>query len=130
MGVVLLDTTVLVDALRGRPVVDRLRRLRSQRDTAATTAINVEEIYRGMRAREASAVRLLFSGLYVLPIAAADAERAGQWRRTFAEKGTTLSQADCLIAAVAVGVSAVLATGNVKDFPMPDLVVEHWPVGG
>ena len=24
---------------------------------------------------------------------------------------------------------ARLATGNVKDFPMPDLVVEHWQVG-
>lgn len=129
MGVVLLDTTVLVDALRGRPVVDRLRGLRSRRDTPATTAINVEEVYRGMRDSEAPAVRLLFSGLYVLPIAATDAERAGRWRRAFSEQGTTLSQADCLIAAVAVGIGAVLATGNPKDFPMIGLVVEHWPVG-
>lgn len=129
MGVVLLDTTVLVDALRGRPVVERLRQLRSRRDTPATTAINVEEIYRGMRDAESGAIRVLFSGLSVLPITAVDAERAGQWRRGFAAQGITLRQADCLVAAVAVGVGATLATGNSKDFPMGGLVVEHWPVG-
>jgi len=44
-------------------------------------------------------------------------------------RGVTLAQADCLIAAAAVGVGARLATGNRKDFPMPELSVEHWPVG-
>jgi hypothetical protein len=24
---------------------------------------------------------------------------------------------------------ATLATGNPKDFPMPELKIEHWPVG-
>jgi predicted nucleic acid-binding protein len=41
----------------------------------------------------------------------------------------TLHQADCLIAAAAVGVGSSLVTGNPKDFPMPDLTVIHWPVG-
>jgi predicted nucleic acid-binding protein len=40
-----------------------------------------------------------------------------------------LSQADCLIAAAAVGVGARLASGNPKHFPMPGLTVEPWPVG-
>ena len=56
-------------------------------------------------------------------------ERAGQWRRDYAAKGITLSQADCLVAASAVTVGARLATGNPKDFPMTELVVEHWPSG-
>jgi len=43
--------------------------------------------------------------------------------------GTTLTQADCLIAAVALGVGTRLATGNPKDSPMAELDVEHWPVG-
>jgi hypothetical protein len=29
----------------------------------------------------------------------------------------------------AVGVGARLVTGNPNDFPMHELVVEHWPVG-
>lgn len=55
---------------------------------------------------------------------------AGTWRRDYAEAGTTLHQADCLIAAAALGIDASLATGNPDDFPMPELTVEHWPVGG
>ncbi|HVF76170.1 MAG TPA: hypothetical protein VM938_14125 [Acidimicrobiales bacterium] len=47
--------------------------------------------------------------------------------REFAERGVTLHQADCLIAAAAVGVGAGLATANIDDFPMPELAVEHWP---
>jgi predicted nucleic acid-binding protein len=41
-----------------------------------------------------------------------------------------LSQADCLVAAAAIGIGARLATGNRKDFPMRELTVEEWPAGG
>ncbi|MGH3575840.1 MAG: hypothetical protein ACRDRD_14560 [Pseudonocardiaceae bacterium] len=41
----------------------------------------------------------------------------------------TLHQADCLIGAVTVGIGARLATGNIEDFPMPQLTVEEWPPG-
>jgi hypothetical protein len=43
--------------------------------------------------------------------------------------GCCSTQADCLIAAAAIGVGARLATGNPKHFPMPELDVEHWLVG-
>ena len=64
------------------------------------------------------------------PIGRSEGELAGGWRRDHAARGITLSQADCLIAAAAVAVSAVLATANPKDFPMTEVAVEHWPVGG
>jgi hypothetical protein len=54
---------------------------------------------------------------------------AGRWRRDFAAKGVTLSQADCLVAAAALSVGATLATGNPRDFPMRELAVEEWPAG-
>ncbi len=60
---------------------------------------------------------------------AAEGERAGVWRRAHAERGITLHQADCLIAAAAVGIGARLATGNPDDFPMEEVDVELWPVG-
>jgi predicted nucleic acid-binding protein len=124
-----LDTTVLIDALRGRPAADRLRELIAARTVLATTAINAEEIVRGLRPSEAKSAHALFNGLRVLPVRREDAELAGTWRREFAARGITLHQADCLIAATAVGVSARLATGNVKDFPMDGLALEEWPVG-
>ncbi|MGH3812419.1 MAG: type II toxin-antitoxin system VapC family toxin [Pseudonocardiaceae bacterium] len=65
----------------------------------------------------------------VLPVREADARRAGAWRREHAARGVTLHQADCLIAAVTAGIGARLATGNVKDFPMPEVTVEEWPPG-
>lgn len=92
-------------------------------------AINVEELWRGAKEAEEPSLRRLLDSLRIAPLGKQEGELAGRWRRGFAERGTTLSQADCLVAAAAVGVHAHLATGNPKDFPMPELVVEHWRVG-
>ncbi len=62
-----LDSTVLIDHLRGRPAVVRLAALRQAGDVPATTAINVEEIIRGLRPTEERAAAELFTGLVVLP---------------------------------------------------------------
>ena len=129
MALVLLDTTVLIDVLRGRPAGQRLVQLRTGRDQPATTAINVEEIVRGVRVAEEAAVARLFDGLLLLDVGRREAERAGAWRRKHAAAGRTLAQADCLIAACAATAGARLATGNPKDFPMLGDAVEHWPVG-
>jgi predicted nucleic acid-binding protein len=126
---VLLDTTVLIDALRGRPAAARVLRLRSAGDVPWVCAINVEEIHRGIRAGEKQTVRRLLEALRVAPLGRDEGERAGAWRREYATLGVTLSQADCLIAAAAVSVNATLATGNPRDFPMAEVEVEHWPVG-
>ncbi len=124
-----LDSTVLIDYLRGRPVVARVRSLRSSGDVPATTAVNVEEVVRGLGPTEVHLARRLFRGLVVLEIDQAVGWRAGLWRQAFAVSGTTLAQADCLIAAAAVHHQGVLCTGNPTDFPMADLTVQHWVVG-
>jgi predicted nucleic acid-binding protein len=129
MPPLLLDTTVLIDALRGKEAADRLRALRSVSEPPYVCAINVEELRRGARRGEEPANRRLLRGLRVVALGLEQGERAGQWRRDYAAKGITLSQADCLVAASAVTVGARLATGNPKDFPMPELVVEHWRSG-
>lgn len=124
-----LDSTVLIDFLRGRPAVERVAALRATGDVPATTPINVEEIVRGLRADETFAAERLFRGLVVLPIDARAGWQAGTWRRDYAARGVTLWQADCLIAATALVHAATLVTGNAKDFPMDEVEVEHWPVG-
>lgn len=130
MGAVLLDTTVLIDLLRGRPqAAERLRALRTAGDRPYVCAINVEEVERGARVGEVGAVTRLLEGLQVAQLGRAEGSRAGRWRREHAARGITLSQADCLVASAAVGIGARLATGNPRDFPMPDLVIDHWPVG-
>lgn len=125
----LLDSTVLIDYLRGRPAVQRVRALHEAGETVVTSAINAEEIVRGLREPEQEAARALFAGLAVLPVTERDAWRAGTWRREHAARGRALWPADCLIAAAALHAGARLATGNPKDFPMLPGQVEHWPVG-
>lgn len=126
---VLLDTTVLIDYLRGKPAVERVNGLLARGDTLCTSPVNVEEIFRGLRVTETGAVEQLFDGLRIVPILRAEGRKAGEWRRYFATQGVTISQADCLIAAAAHTADAVLATGNPRHFPMREVKVEHWPVG-
>ncbi len=129
MGAVLLDTTVLIDALRGRgDAAGRILDLRRRGDRPYVCAVNVEEVYRGLRPAEHERARLLIDALHEAPLGVPEGRTAGAWRRRFASRGRTLSQADCLIAAAAHATGARLATGNPKDFPMREVDVEHWPV--
>ena len=129
MARILLDSTVLIDALRGRSAAERLRLMRRDGDEPWVCAISVEEIWRGLRGSEETSAGKLFRGLRVAPLGLTEGQRAGVWRREYASRGVSLHQADCLIAAAAVGVRAKLATGNPKDFPMAGLAVDHWPIG-
>ena len=129
MARLLLDTTVLIDALRGRPAATRLAGLRRTGTEPWACAISVEEIWRGLRSGEEPQARRLFNGLRLAPLGVAEGMRAGMWRRSFASRGVTLHQADCLVAAAAAGIGAALATANVGDFPMLGIDVRHWPAG-
>ncbi len=129
MARLLLDSTVLIDALRGRPAAARLAALRRTGTEPWACVISVEEIWRGLRVGEETIARRLFNGLRLAPLGVAEGIRAGAWRQTFARRGVTLHQADCLIAAAAAGVNAALATANVDDFPMTEISVQHWPAG-
>ena len=130
MAPVLLDTTVLIDLLRGRPgAISRLHGLRERGDTPYVCAINVEEVTRGVRAIEEPAADQLVNAMGVAPLGIAEGWVAGEWRRQQASSGRTLSQADCLVAAAAAALGGRLATGNPRDFPFSEIDVDHWPVG-
>jgi predicted nucleic acid-binding protein len=129
LAAVLLDTTVLIDVLRGLEAVERLKALRASGDTPHTCAVNIEELVRGLRPHQEPSAAGLIQGLRIVPLRELEGVRAGRWRREYARRGLTLSEADCLIAAAAVAVGGRLATGNPRDFPMPELTVEHWPAG-
>ena len=129
MARLLFDSTVLIDALRGRPAATRLAALRRTGTEPWACVISVEEIWRGLRPGEEIVARRLFNGPRLAPLGVSEGMRAGAWRRAFARQGVTLHQADCLIAAAAAGVNAALATANVDDFPMTEINVQLWPIG-
>jgi len=130
VAAVLLDTTVIIDLLRGRADARRrLSAIHGAGDSPYVCAINVEETVRGLKPAERKAAEALFGGLRLAPLTEVEGWRAGEWRRAYASHGRTIAQADCLIAAAAVTIGARLATGNPRDFPMAELTVEHWPAG-
>ncbi len=130
MAAVLLDSTAVIDILKGRPLASsRFVALDEAGDVPFVCAITVEEVTSGLMSREREAATELFEGLRIAPLGMAEGRLAGWWRRSHRRRGRTLSQADALIAAAALGIGARLVTGNPKDFSPRDLVVEHWPVG-
>jgi predicted nucleic acid-binding protein len=118
-----LDTSVVIDVLRGVDFASALVR----REPLLISPITVHEVLFGMRPSEERTTLELFEGLLVVSLGQAEARLSGHWRREYAKRGLTLSREDTLIAAGALTHGLPLATGNVKDFPMPELRVERWP---
>jgi predicted nucleic acid-binding protein len=124
----LLDTSVLIDALRSR----RARRgwlaemVRSGH-SLETSALNVAEVYAGMRQEEEAPTKMFLGALVCHAVTQTAAERAGRLKRQWAGKGRTLSLADTIVAAVALEQGCVLVTDNRKDFPMPEVRLYDMP---
>lgn len=81
-----------------------------------TAAINIAEVYAGMRAGEEAKTESLLSNLECYPLTAAVARRAGTLKYESARRGQTLSLADMIVAATALENDLVLVTDNRKDF--------------
>ena len=118
----LLDTTVLIDTLRARQgrralLVERI----AAGDVLATAAINIAEVYAGMRPEEKVATEALLSSLKVYPLDESIARRAGALKSMYARKGCTLALADAIVAATALEHGLTLMTDNRRDFPQPEL---------
>jgi len=128
MATFLLDTSVIIDALnnrRGRPAF--LLELVKAGHVLACCPINITEVYAGMRPKEEAATEELFASLQHFPIAPPAARLAGELKREYARKGTTLNLGDVIIAAVAMHYELTLLTDNVKDFPMKELSLHPLP---
>jgi predicted nucleic acid-binding protein len=128
MTTYLLDTSVIIDVLNGKR--DRealLKGLLSQGDLLACCAVNVSEIYAGMRPKEEAKTEALLQSLDYYEINWEAAKRAGLLKRDYSKKGQTLSLTDTTIAAVALEYNLTLITDNVKHYPMPQLKLYPLP---
>jgi predicted nucleic acid-binding protein len=124
----LLDTTVLLDALRARQNRrSLLAELVAGGHVLATAAINIGEVYAGMRRGEESRTEAFLSSLDCYPLTGAIARRAGLLKSAWAQKGRTLSLADMMVAATALEHGLSLMTDNRKDFPLPELTLYPLP---
>lgn len=121
----LLDTTVIIDCLRGRgEAVDFLTKVVAQGSLVGCCPINIVEVYAGMRDNEREATKKFLDSLEYYEVAKDIAKQAGEYKRQYQEKGITLSPSDVIIAAVAISNDLVLVTGNPKHYPMPEISLE------
>lgn len=121
MSKVVLDTDVLIDQLRGRESTRDFLHDLVGHSVPCCSVISVAEIHAGMREEETAHTADLLDGLVILPVTREIAEVAGHFKRR--SKSHRLELADCLIAATAFVEGASVATGNVKDYPMPEITV-------
>src|SRR5260370_29659395 len=103
MKAFLLDTNVIVDALRKRN--DRhllLDRFLDDGLPLASCPITITEVYAGMRPHEEKPTRALMRSLLFFAITRDVAEQAGLLKAQYSRRGRTLSFQDASIAAVCI----------------------------
>lgn len=124
----LLDTTVLIDYLRGRqPVLDAIKSMARDGHQLRVCCINVAELHSRIRPSEEVPATALLDSLEYLPISISAAKRAGDWRYEMARHGVTVATANALVAACAYENGSIVVTGNVDDFQMEGLQVLKQP---
>jgi predicted nucleic acid-binding protein len=128
MAIYLLDTSVIIDTINGKRHRDQLlKELLYQGHLLACCAINVIEVYAGLRSHEEPHTSELLQSLQYYPITWPVARLAGLLKRDYSRKGVTLAATDVTIAAVAILSSAhphyrqsqTLPDEGTKSLPAP-----------
>lgn len=115
---VLVDTSVLVDYLRGHEMAAEV--LERERAAAALHGSEMTrlEVLAGMRPAEETGTRSLLSSLVWHAVDHQVAERAGALGRAWLRSHGGIDGADLAIAATAMLTGTRLLTRNVRHFPM------------
>lgn len=112
---IVLDTTVLIDLLRGHAAA--LDYLRSLTDVPACSEVTRVEVMRGVRHREREPTEALLHTMRWIGLDEQIARRAGALGRTW-RRSHLIATPDLIIAATAQELGAELATSNTRHFPM------------
>lgn len=120
----LVDTNVLVSFSKGHePEYSWMLGRIQSKDELGVCAVIVAEFFAGTSPANRPAWTRFLRRMNYWETTEASAMRAGIYRYTYARQGTAISTQDALIAAVAAEVRAIIVTGNVRHFPMPDVVL-------
>ncbi|HEX6127890.1 MAG TPA: type II toxin-antitoxin system VapC family toxin [Candidatus Limnocylindria bacterium] len=111
-----VDTTILVDQLRGRR--QALDYLASLSEVPICSEVTRVEILTGLRSGERKAAERLFAVVDWMPVNEEIARRAGELGRRYRRSHPGLSLADLVVGATAMELGRRVATLNVRHFPM------------
>lgn len=126
MAKYLLDTSILIDHLRGsKDVNSYLEDIAQRGDIAGCCCINIAEIFAGMREKEREKTYRFIESLNYFEVTKEIAKLAGEIRQRYFKKGKTLATTDVIIAATALTYNLTLITKNIKHYPFPELRIEE-----
>jgi len=124
----LLDTTVLIDYLNGRPhVVSTVKRLAEEGHILGVCCINITELFAGLWEHEKPVAEKLIENLTYFQVTPEVARKAGEYIYGFARKGIILGTSNVTIAAVAIANHAMLVTANADHCPIPGVQLIELP---
>jgi predicted nucleic acid-binding protein len=119
MAVILLDTSILIDHLRGYPpAVSALSAVAGAGHRLAGSVLTRVEVFAGMRPSEERITRRLLDIMDWVPVDEAIADDAGRLANYFLKSHPTIDPVDYVIAATADRSDAILWTRNLNHFPM------------
>jgi predicted nucleic acid-binding protein len=123
----LLDTTLIIDHLRGRPeAVARLRRIVESGDIALVNDVVTAEAWAGAPGDDDPDLTELLRFLEFIAVGPEHARSAGRWRARSRAAGRDIGIADALIAASAHAMHSTVLTRNVRDFSLTPVAVETY----
>lgn len=119
MAIVVVDTTVLIDHLRGHAAaVACLDGVNLRGDELWSVPVVRTEVLAGIRAPESAAMQILFGALRWLDVTTELADAAGELAARYRRSHSGIDIVDYLVAAAAQRLDATLLTRNVRHFPM------------
>lgn len=123
----LVDTSVLVDYLRGvEPARELLRSAFEREEVVAASVLTRIELSIGMRRTERRATDALVGALSWLAVDSSIAEQADALARRYARGHSGIDAVDYCVAASALVNGLELWTLNVRHFPMFDGLRPPW----
>jgi predicted nucleic acid-binding protein len=114
--VIVFDTSVLIDLLRGDTAA--LDYVQGVSEVPVCSEVTRIEVARGLRRGERASAEQLFRTLTWVPLDEPIARRAGELGRRWDRHRPGIALADLVIAATTQELDAQLATANVRHFPM------------
>jgi predicted nucleic acid-binding protein len=117
----MVDTTVLIDQLRGHPAARAcLREVVTRGDELWSVTVVRTEVLAGARSSELAETRILLDSLRWHDVTIELADAAGELAARYRRSHSGIDFVDCLIAAATQRLGARLLTANVRHFPMLD----------
>ncbi len=130
---VCLDTTFLIDFLRGDPAAEKKLQYYTDRyEPLTTTPINAAELFKGAyrsknRTSELAKVKMILEYLDLLQLSLPVCEKFGKLVNELSTGGSSIGDLDSIIASTAITYREILLTRNRAHFErVPGLVVDSW----